>query len=391
MIRFLTAGESHGEYLVAILEGIPSGLKLSKMLINQELERRQKGYGSGGRMQIEKDDVKIVSGLLDEATTGAPIALLIRNKDHEKWLGKEIPSFPVPRPGHADLTATLKYGYDDLRPALERASARETAARVATGAICKQFLSRFGIKVQGYVCSVGGVTANLGDMLYEERFRAAEKSDVRCPDEKTAKKMHDLIAEAMNDGETLGGVIEVVALGVPPGLGSHVQWDRKLDGRLGKAVLSIPAIKGIEIAQAFDNAKNFGTKVQDPIHLDADDLYRPSNNSGGIEGGISNGMPIVVRAAMKPIATTLKPQRSVNLVTGKETQTNYERSDFCPVPRAVPVVESMVAFVIADALLEKIGGDNMEELINRYEGLPSMKLSDFNLNGDAHLFWRREK
>jgi len=391
MIRFLTAGESHGESVIAVLDGIPSGLKLSKKLINQELARRQKGYGSGGRMKIEKDTVRILSGVLEETTTGAPIALLIHNKDHKKWLGKEIPSFPVPRPGHADLAATLKYGYKDLRPALERASARETAARVAAGAVCKQLLARFGINIQGYVYSIGTVVANLEGVPYEERFHGAEKTDVRCPDEEAARKMRKLITKGMEDGETLGGVIEVVALGVPPGLGSHVQWDRKLDGQLGAAILSIPAIKGIEIAQAFENTKTFGTKVQDPIRLDADNLYRPSNNAGGIEGGISNGMPIIVRAAMKPIATTLKPQQSVNLVTKKETQTKYERSDFCPVPRAVPVVESMVAFVIANELLTKIGGDSIEELITRYKGLPSMQLSDFNLDGGTHLFWQGEK
>ncbi len=350
-LRFLTAGESHGPTLIAILEGLPAGLPLTTEIIDIELARRQRGYGAGPRMKIEQDRVTIRGGVLGGLTTGAPIALQIENRDHEKWRGREIEAFVTPRPGHADLTGTIKYGYSDLRPALERASARETAARVAVGAICKHFLGQFGIQVGGYVISIGDVSADVESIPLKERPYQAEQSDVRCPDSSAAERMEARISEVMKLRDTLGGIIEVLALGLPPGLGSHVHWDRRLEARLGAAVLSVQAIKGVEIGPAFENSLKTGTQVQDPILLDGDELVRPSQKNGGLEGGITTGQPLIIRAAMKPIATTLTPQQTVNLETGEQVPTQYERSDFCPVPRAVPILEAMISYVLADALL----------------------------------------
>jgi chorismate synthase len=387
MIRFLTAGESHGEALTAILEGIPAGLPLTTALINHELARRQQGYGSGGRMMIEKDTVRILGGIMAGETTGAPIGLLVHNLDGDKWKGKTVAPMTVPRPGHADLTGAVKYGYKDLRIALERASARETTMRVALGAVCKHFLAQFGIIVGGYVVSIGGVQADFGDMPYDERFIRAEKSELRCPVDSSAQKMHTEIEKAMHDKDTLGGVIEIIALNLPVGLGSFTQWDRRLEAKLALAILSVPAIKGIEIGDAFENAKRSGTRVHDPILIDKSILTRPSNRAGGIEGGITNGQPVVIRAAMKPVASTLTPQQSVDLATGDETPTRYERSDTCPVPRAVPVLESMIAFVLADALIEKIGGDSLSEMRPRFESLRKARLEDLPMDNHSHLFW----
>lgn len=386
-LRFLTAGESHGPALIAILEGLPAGLPLDEDMLRAELARRQSGFGAGPRMKIEQDQARILGGVMEGVTTGAPLAFQIDNLDHDKWKGSAIPPFPVPRPGHADLSATLKYGYSDLRPALERASARETAARVAVGAACKQYLAQFGIQVGGYVLAIGSVQAELGDTTYLERFAAAESSPVRCPDSATSQAMEQAIRDIMQAKDTLGGVLEIVALGVPPGLGSHVHWDRKLEARLGAAILSVPAIKGVEIGPAFTNAGLPGTLVQDPIRLEGNKLVRPSNRAGGLEGGVTNGNPLVLRAAMKPIATTLTPQESVDLYTGKETLTNYERSDFCPVPRAVPILEAMVAFVLADALIEKLGGDSISEMRPRFEALARARLDDLQVDGNEHVFW----
>lgn len=386
-LRFLTAGESHGPALMVILEGLPSGLQITDEVINTELARRQRGYGAGPRMKIERDKVKILGGLLEGRTTGAPLAMLIINRDHEKWAGKPIKPFTTPRPGHADLTGTLKYGYDDLRPALERASARETAARVAVGAVCKLLLSQFNIQVGGYVTAIGEVVASLEDIPVEQRPSLAEKNEVRCPDANTAEKMKARIQRVIKERDTLGGVIEIIAFGLPLGLGSHVHWDRRLEARLGGALLSVPAIKGVEIGPAFENTRLPGTQVHDAIRLDGDKLTRPGNHAGGVEGGITNGQPLLLRAAMKPIATTLTPQETVDLITGEEVPTKYERSDFCPVPRAVPILEAMTAFVIADALLEKLGGDSMDALKVRFETLPKAQLSDFSIDGGEHVFW----
>ncbi len=386
-IRFLTAGESHGPALVAILEGIPAGLPLTSNDINHHLSRRQRGHGSGKRMQIEKDGVQILSGVMEGKTIGAPIALMIQNLNHKDWLGKEIPPFPNPRPGHADLTGAIKYGFNDLRPVLERASARETAARVAIGAICKHLLAQFNVRIEGYVASIGEVTASLNDIPLDLRSRQAENSSVRCPDPAASEAMKEAIEKAIDDGNTLGGVLEVIALGLPPGLGSYVHWDRRLDARLGHAVLGIQAIKGVEIGPAFANSRQSGTKVHDAILLENDKITRGSSRSGGIEGGMSTGQPLLIRAAMKPIATTITPQKTVNLAEGKEKPTQYERSDYCPVPRAVPVIEAMVAFVLADALLEKLGGDSLAEMQPRFENLAIARLEDLQMDGKPHVFW----
>jgi chorismate synthase len=388
MLRFLTAGESHGPSLTAILDGMPAGLPLTASMIDPELARRQKGYGSGGRMKIEKDVVQILGGVMAGETTGAPIAMLVQNADHIKWTGKAIEPMTAPRPGHADLTGAVKYGYKDLRPALERASARETTMRVAVGAVCKHFLNQFGILVGGYVSSIGEVSADFDGMPYEERFARAEESDVRCPIESSAQQMREEIEKTIHGKNTLGGILETVALNVPIGLGSFMQWDKRLEAKLAMAVMSVQAIKGVEVGDAFENAKRLGTQAHDPIRLsDTQSVIRNSNRAGGTEGGISNGQPILIRAAMKPIATTLLPQPTVDLASGTESPTQYERSDFCPVPRAVPILEAMVAFVLADALIEKLGGDSMNEMKPRFEALRKATLEDLQMDNIPHVFW----
>jgi chorismate synthase len=293
----------------------------------------------------------------------------------------------APRPGHADLTGAVKFGYKDLRPALERASARETAMRVAAGAVCKHLLAQFGIVVGGYVTSIGEVQANCGDMPYEERFTRAEQSDVRCPIDSSAGRMRDEIEKAIHRKDTLGGVLEIVALNVPAGLGSFVQWDRRLEAELAQAIMSVQAIKGVEVGDAFENARLPGTQAHDPMELKGSEIRRSSNRAGGIEGGISNGQPIVIRAAMKPIATTLTSQQTVDVAKGEESPTKYERSDFCPVPRAVPILEAMAAFVLADALIEKLGGDSMDEMKPRFEALRKAALQDLPMDNVPHIFW----
>ena len=395
-LRFLTAGESHGISLTAILDGLPAGLSLSPDIINKQLARRQQGYGSGGRMKIEKDTVQILGGVMGGETTGAPIALLVPNDDHVKWKGKAVEPMTAPRPGHADLTGAVKYGYKDLRPALERASARETTMRVAAGAVCRHFLAQFGIIVGGYVSSIGEVQADFGDMPYADRFTRAEESDVRCPVESSASQMRAEIEKTIHGKNTLGGVLEIIALNVPVGLGSFVQWDRRLEAKLTHAIMSVQAIKGVEIGDAFENARRPGTQAHDAIQMQKAeggmqnktfDLRRLTNKAGGIEGGISNGQPIIIRAAMKPIATTLTPQQTVDLASGQDAPTQYERSDFCPVPRAVPILEAMVAFVLADALLEKLGGDSMDEMKPRFETLRKATLEDLPMDNLPHVFW----
>jgi len=388
-LRFLTAGESHGPSLTAILDGMPAGLSITPEIINKELTRRQQGYGSGGRMKIEKDTVQILGGVMGGETTGAPIALLVQNDDHVKWKGKAVEPMTAPRPGHADLTGAVKYGYKDLRPALERASARETTMRVAAGAVCKHFLSQFGIIVGGYVASIGEIQADFADMPYEERFTRAEESDVRCPIDSSAQKMRDEIERTIHGKNTLGGILEIVALNVPVGLGSFMQWDKRLEAKLAMAIMSVQAMKGVEVGDAFENSRWPGTRAHDPITLSSQTskVERLSNRAGGTEGGISNGQPIIIRAAMKPIATTLTPQQTVDLAAGENAPTKYERSDFCPVPRAVPILEAMVAFVLADALLEKLGGDSMNEMKPRFESLRKATLDDLPMDNTAHVFW----
>ena len=404
MLRFMTAGESHGPALTAILDGFPAGLALDAALIDRELLRRQLGYGAGPRMKLEKDTVQIMAGVMDGRTTGAPLALQVANDDHVKWRGKAVDPMTAPRPGHADLTGAVKYALDDLRPTLERSSARETAARVAVGAVCKHFLSQFGIVVGGYVAAIGEISADLDEMPFLERFKRAEESDVRCPEPVSAQKMRDRIEEIIHSRDTLGGVLEIVALGLPVGLGSYAQWDKRLEARLAAAVLSVQAMKGVEIGDAFENARLPGTKAHDAIKLPSPaaagegsgkaprrgmgaDFHRTSNRAGGTEGGISNGQPIVIRVAMKPIATTLTPQATVDLAAGAEAPTKYERSDFCPVPRAVPILEAMVAFTLADALIEKLGGDSMTEMLPRFEMLRKAQLVDLQMTNTPRIWW----
>jgi len=389
-LRFMSSGESHGPAVVAILEGLPAGLALPVEVINIELSRRQQGLGASPRMKLEKDTARFLGGVMAGQTTGAPLAILIENLDHARWRGRPIAPFTIPRPGHADLVGALKYGYSDLRPALERASARETTARVAVGAACRHFLAQFDIHIGGYVIAIGEITADLSGITPEERPVLAEQSPVRCPDHAASAKMEARIRQVMQEGDTLGGVLEVIAWGVPPGLGSYTQWDRRLDARLGAALLSVPSIKGIEIGPAFENARLPGTQVQDPILMVGSQLNRPSNRSGGLEGGVTTGQLILLRSAMKPIATTLTPQKSVDLASGQETLTQYERSDFCPVPRAVPILEAMSAFVLAEALIEKLGGDSLDEMRPRFQTLRRSRLEDLKMDGQEVVFWPEE-
>ena len=390
-LQYLTAGESHGPALMAILEGLPAGLALSEEVINDQLRRRQRGYGSGPRMKIESDRASILAGVMAGRTTGAPLGLLIKNRDHARWAGVAVPPMSVPRPGHADLTGAVKYGYDDLRLSLERASARETAAKVAVGAVCRHFLAGFGIQIGGYVRRIGEVEAVIDPSDFLAKARQAESNDLRCPDPAAEAHMRQAVEQVIQARDTLGGEIEVFALDVPPGLGSHVYWERRLDSRLAAAALSVPAMKGVEIGSGFQNARARGTLVQDAIRLEQGNITRPTNRAGGVEGGMSNGQPLIVRAAMKPIATTLTPQDSVDLRQGVEQPTIYERSDFCPVPRAVPILEAILAIEVARALLEKLGGDSMEEMLPRMHALRGMRLEDFRMHGQAQVFWPGEQ
>jgi len=386
-LRYLTAGESHGPAITAILEGMPAGLPLDEDRLAVDLLRRQTGAGSGDRMAIEKDRALILAGVMEGVTTGAPITLQIVNRDHANWKGKAVPAYTTPRPGHADLAAAVKYGYDDVRPSLERASARETAARVAVGAVCRAFLDTFGISVGGYVSAIGEATAQLEGLSFPDRITRARQSEVQCPDPDVATQMTCAIEKAKGAGETLGGILEVAVTGVPAGLGSHVNWDRRLDARLAHAVIGMNAIKGVEIGDAFANAHRPGTHANDAILSDADGLTRRSNACGGIEGGISNGQTIWLRAAMKPIPTTRKGQETVDLATGKPALTYYERSDVCPVPRAVIVLEAIVAHVIADALTEKLGGDSIREMRPRFDSLRRATFDELRMTGKPHVFW----
>jgi chorismate synthase len=394
MIRLITAGESHGPALVAVLEGIPAGMPLDASDLQSDLLRRQGGSasqaayrGASPRMRIERDQAVILGGVMNGKTTGAPIALTIQNLDHEKWKGRAVDAMTIPRPGHADLAAAIKYGYDDLRPGLERASARETAARMAACSVCRKLLASLGIRVGSYVVRIGSAAVELAAMTIEERVAKAEESALRCPSSKGCEQMQAEIDRAMKAGETLGGVFEVVALGVPPGLGGCGNWDRRMNSRLGAAMFGIPAIKGVEIGDGFALASLPGTQAQDPIRRQGGTVVRPSNHAGGIEAGITNGQPIVVRAAMKPIATTIAPQESVNLAGGETTETQYERSDFCAVPRAAVVGEGMVCLALADAVMEKCGGDSLAEVRERFDRLPRGSISDFHLSTEPKKFW----
>jgi len=374
----MTAGESHGPRLVAIVEGVPAGLELLAAHINEDLARRQRGYGRGGRMKIEVDRVEFAAGVRNGETLGSPIAMTITNHDHQSWLDRmspaPMPSEPEaltrPRPGHADLAGGLKYDRRDLRDVLERASARETAARTAVGAVAKRLLAAVGIDVFAHVLAIGPVRAAHLELTHEEIKARARSSDLACADEIAEASMKAAIRDAAHAGDTLGGVFEVIAANVPTGLGAHVHWDRKLDGRLAQALMSIQAIKGVEIGDGFEAARSLGSEVHDAIEYDATTKHftRPTNRAGGLEGGITNGAPVVCRAAMKPIATLKKALPSVDIRTKLPYAAAFERSDVCAVPAASVVGEAMVAIVLADALLEKFGSDSIKELLRNVNG-----------------------
>jgi chorismate synthase len=375
MFRFLTAGESHGRSLSAIIEGVPAGLALSEDDIAADLQRRQAGHGRSARQQIEQDRAEIVAGVRHGRTLGSPIALLIANRDWENWrdvMAVESPTSPVEkltrlRPGHADLAAVMKYAQDDVRPILERASARETAARVAVGAVARRLLSEFAIRVRSHTVAIGGIEAKVAG---EPDWQAVEDSPVRCADPQAAQRMVAAIDAAREEGDSLGGVMEIWATGAPIGLGSHVHWDRRLDGLLAQALMSIPSVKGVEIGGGFGLARSRGSQAHDvilPIEEWGDRPWpRASNRAGGIEGGMTNGEPLLLRAALKPIATLPKPLPSADLTTGERVEAHYERADVCVVPAAGVIGEAMVVIVLAGAMIEKFGGDHIDETLRNY-------------------------
>ncbi len=370
-LRYLTAGESHGPGLTAIVEGMPANLELSVSDINRHLARRQEGYGRGGRMQIERDQVVFMSGVRWGKTLGSPITLSIQNRDWENWQ-KAMSSaaedrqsdiaITHPRPGHADLSGVIKYRQDDARNILERSSARETAARVAVGALCATFLRALGVEVLGYVTEIGGVCADSSIDDYRERFERSEVSPCRTYCATAEQAMISAIDAAKAAGDSLGGVVEVVVLGLPVGLGSHVHWDKRLDGRLAAAVMSIQAFKGVEVGLGFEAARRPGSQVHDEIIQQGEQIRRRTNRAGGLEGGMTNGEPLVVRGAMKPIPTLYKPLQTIDLKTKEPFAAVVERSDVCAVPAAAVVAEAVVAIEVASAMLQKFGGDAMEEI-----------------------------
>ena len=386
MLRFTTAGESHGPALVSILEGAPAGIPLLVSEVNADLARRQQGYGRGRRMQIEQDSAELLSGVRAGYTIGSPIAMLIRNRDWENWRDVMDPapsassdsaerrrSVTRPRPGHADLSGMLKYDRDDARDILERASARETTARVAAGAICRKLLRELGISIGSHLVELGGIVAAIPDELPDDLNVAADTSPLRTLDKAAEEEMIARIDAAKKEGDTLGGVCEVVCRGLPVGMGSHVSWDRKLDGRIGAAMMSIPAVKGVGIGIGFEAARLRGSQVHDEIHGASDrrrsgDIARRTNRAGGLEGGMTTGEPLVVRVAMKPISTLMRPLATVEMKTGEAASAVAERSDVTAVPAMGVIAEAMLAFVLAQAALEKFGGDSLAELKRNMEG-----------------------
>ncbi|HEX3684830.1 MAG TPA: chorismate synthase [Bryobacteraceae bacterium] len=382
MLRFETAGESHGECLVATLTGLPAGLPVSVEFINRQLWRRQQGYGRGGRMKIETDCAHIVAGVRHSETIGSPVAILIENKDWKNWTGtlpveakdaepgKEKP-VNRPRPGHADLAGVIKYNFKEARYVLERASARETAARVALGALAKILLRQFEIEVLSHVIAVGPVRMERA-VEWQEILALSKRDEVLlgCVDAETEKRMKEAVDHAYRTGDTVGGIFEVVAHGAPPGLGSHIAWDTRLDGRLAQAIVSIQAVKGVEVGFAEEGARSYGSSVQDTIHYHRPqrEFHRGSNRAGGLEGGITNGEDVLVRGLLKPISTLRKPLESVDLATREPALAAYERSDVAVVPAAGVIGEAMVALVLAQAFLEKFGGDSLGETRRNYEG-----------------------
>ena len=390
MIRYLTAGESHGPQLTGIVEGIPAGLPITEDEIAKHLVRRQKGYGRGGRMAFEKDYATISSGVRFGKTTGAPIAMQMPNRAHEKddsnWPkvlakegdGEDVDPITVPRPGHADLTGVQKYRYDDIRPAIERSSARETAMRVACSSIARKLLKHFGIEIGGHVTRIGSVgyedswedVRKIVDPMLDEGaetvFEHSDESPVRCLDEDLTQEMRDLIIKRRKEGSSLGGHWEIVVTGLPAGLGSFVHWDRKLGGQIAQAIMGTQAMKGVEIGQGFEAGRRHGQVVHDEITHDDNKFQRRTNRMGGLEGGVTTGMPLIIRGVMKPIPTMLTPIDTVDIESKEETDTRYERSDVCALPRAIVVVESVIAPVLANAFLKKYGGDSIEEIEERY-------------------------
>lgn len=380
MIRYLSAGESHGKGLIGIIEGIPAGMPFSIEEINHELKRRQQGYGRGGRMKIESDEVEVLSGVRWGKTIGSPICLYIQNRDWVNWdkgMGVEqifngsIPPVTRPRPGHADFAGAIKYGHIDIRNVLERSSARETAMRVAIGAVAKQFLRIFKIQIGSFVNSIGPVSLNLTtETLNDEELLLlaadAEKSTVRCPLKEYESEFIEVIDRAIKKGDSVGGTFVVFAVGVPVGLGSYVHWDKKLDGRIAGGFMSIQAIKAVEIGDGVRVGEKFGSEVMDEIFYE-EKFFRKTNHMGGIEGGMSNGMPIIVKATMKPIPTLRKPLKSVDIITKESVLASYERSDVCAVPAASVIGEAVLAWHIAEVFVEKFGGDSIDEVYSNFE------------------------
>ena len=370
-LKFLTAGESHGRGLLGILDGMPAGLEISEDYIGVHLARRQRGYGRGGRMKIEKDRAEIWCGVRHGESLGSPIGLIVRNKDWENWTKKmsvtpvkdEIRKVTLPRPGHADLAGIQKYGFDDIRNVLERSSARETTMRVALGSVCRKLLEDVGIEVGGQVIQIHNVKDNSRSELSPNQLsELADASPVRCLDKNAEKNMIKTIDEAKATGDSVGGIFRVVATGLPYGLGSHTQWDRKLQARISAVMMSINAFKGIEIGSGFSGAEKFGSEVHDEIGHDGKKFTRYSNNAGGIEGGMSNAQSIILQMSMKPIPTLIKPLKSVDIQSKEKKDAHKERTDSCAVPAASIIAESMLCFVLADALMEKFGGDSMAQL-----------------------------
>jgi chorismate synthase len=384
MLRFTTAGESHGQALVGILEGIPAGLGLLAEHVNEQLARRQQGYGRGRRMQIEQDAADLLAGVRAGETTGAPIAMLVNNRDWKNWV-EIMDAAPRPedptrkravtrvRPGHADLTGMLKYDREDARDILERASARETTMRVAIGAVCRRLLSEFGIRIGSHVVELGDIVARRPDPFPTDINAAADSSQLRTLDADAERRMVERIDAIKKEGNTLGGIVEVIADGVCVGLGSHTAWDRKLDGRIGRAMMSIPAVKGVELGMGFSAARATGAQVHDEMDPAPDSaltggVRRRSNRAGGTEGGMTTGEPVVVRVAMKPISTLMKPLATVDVATGASAAATAERSDVTAVPAMGVIAEAMLAIVLAEALLEKFGGDSLRETRRNYDG-----------------------
>ena len=373
MLRFLDAGESHGKCLLGIIEGLPAGLSLNEENINLDLKRRQGGYGRGERMKIEQDRVEILSGLVEGKTIGSPLGLMVKNKDWENWQEKEYPSLTISRPGHADFAGAIKYGFKDVRKVLERASARQTAMRVAIGSLTQQFLEEFDLNIYSYVLRIGQVKARRITSFNSKIKTEINKSPVYCVDGIASIGMCREIDRAQEKGDTLGGIFEVVITGVPVGLGSYVQWDRRLDARLASALMSIPGIKAVEIGEGAEASEKKGSDVHDEISIreksekNSSRYYRKTNRAGGIEGGVTNGEEVVIRAYLKPIPTLINPLHSVDFATKKETKAIYQRSDICVIPAASVVGEAVAAWEIAAVFLEKFGGDSLVEIKENYE------------------------